>query len=76
MRRLLLLTFFMAQTISAQWVAKNPHAVLRKGYFDTYYDAGLNRLYARIPQERLKESFLYVYSLSQGIGSNDIGLDL
>ncbi|MDP4607168.1 MAG: zinc-dependent metalloprotease [Flavobacteriaceae bacterium] len=75
MRRLLLLTFFMAQTISAQWVAKNPQAVLRKGYFDTYYDAGLNRLYARIPQERLKESFLYVYSLSQGIGSNDIGLD-
>lgn len=75
MRRLLLLTFFMAQTISAQWVAKNPQAVLRQGYFDTYYDAGLNRLYARIPQERLKESFLYVYSLSQGIGSNDIGLD-
>lgn len=70
-----MLTFFMAQTISAQWVAKNPQAVLRKGYFDTYYDAGLNRLYARIPQERLKESFLYVYSLSQGIGSNDIGLD-
>ena len=75
MRRLLLLTFFMAQTISAQWVAKNPQAVLRKGYLDTYYDAGLNRLYTRIPQERLKESFLYVYSLSQGIGSNDIGLD-
>lgn len=75
MRRLLLLTFFMAQTISAQWVAKNPQAVLRQGYFDTYYDAGLNRLYARIPQERLKETFLYVYSLSQGIGSNDIGLD-
>ena len=70
-----MLTFFMAQTISAQWVAKNPQAVLRKGYLDTYYDAGLNRLYARIPQERLKESFLYVYSLSQGIGSNDIGLD-
>lgn len=70
-----MLTFFMAQTISAQWVAKNPQAVLRKGYFDTYYDAGLNRLYARIPQERLKETFLYVYSLSQGIGSNDIGLD-
>ncbi len=75
MRRLLLLTFFLAQTISAQWVAKNPQAVLRQGYFDTYYDAGLNRLYARIPQERLKETFLYVYSLSQGIGSNDIGLD-
>ena len=75
MRRLLLLTFFLAQTISAQWVAKNPQAVMRKGYFDTYYDAGLNRLYARIPQERLKETFLYVYSLSQGIGSNDIGLD-
>lgn len=75
MRPLLLLTFFICQSIAAQWSAQHPSAVLRPGYFDTYYDTGANKLYARIPKERLKQPFLYVYSLSQGIGSNDIGLD-
>ena len=75
MRPLLLLTFFICQSIAAQWSAQHPSALLRPGYFDTYYDTGANKLYARIPKERLKQPFLYVYSLSQGIGSNDIGLD-
>ncbi|MEY3039437.1 MAG: hypothetical protein RLZZ593_579 [Bacteroidota bacterium] len=75
MRKLLLLTLFISQSISAQWIAQHPNAALRPGYFDTYYDTGANKLYARIPKERLKQPFLYVYSLSQGIGSNDIGLD-
>lgn len=75
MRPLLLLTFFICQSIAAQWSAQHPSAALRPGYFDTYYDTGANKLYARIPKERLKQPFLYVYSLSQGIGSNDIGLD-
>jgi len=75
MRKLLLLTFFISQSISAQWIAQHPNASQRPGYFDTYYDTGANKLYARIPKERLKQPFLYVYSLSQGIGSNDIGLD-
>lgn len=75
MRPLLLLTFLICQSIAAQWSAQHPSAALRPGYFDTYYDTGANKLYARIPKERLKQPFLYVYSLSQGIGSNDIGLD-
>ena len=75
MRKLLLLTFFISQSIAAQWIAQHPNASQRPGYFDTYYDTGANKLYARIPKERLKQPFLYVYSLSQGIGSNDIGLD-
>ena len=75
MRPLLLLIFFICQSIAAQWSAQHPNAALRPGYFDTYYDTGANKLYARIPKERLKQPFLYVYSLSQGIGSNDIGLD-
>ena len=75
MRKLFLLTFFISQSIAAQWIAQHPNASQRPGYFDTYYDTGANKLYARIPKERLKQPFLYVYSLSQGIGSNDIGLD-
>ena len=44
-----------------------------KGFFDFYYDDAKDRMYLDVGQ--LEEEFLYVNSLSNGVGSNDIGLD-
>ena len=43
------------------------------GYIPFYYDENEDKIYLQI--EKLDHEFLYVTSLSQGIGSNDIGLD-
>ena len=43
------------------------------GYFSFYYDDNEDKLYLQI--DNLNKEFLYVHSLSEGIGSNDIGLD-
>ena len=43
------------------------------GYFQFYYDDNSDKIFLEI--EKLNEEFLYVRSLSEGIGSNDIGLD-
>ena len=43
------------------------------GYFDFYYFGGTDQIFIEV--ERLNEEFLYVNALSQGLGSNDIGLD-
>lgn len=44
-----------------------------KGFFNTYYDTAQDKIYLQVDQ--LEQDFLYVYSLSSGVGSNDIGLD-
>ncbi|MGB0880110.1 MAG: DUF5117 domain-containing protein, partial [Polaribacter sp.] len=43
------------------------------GFFKFYYDDNADKLFLQI--DTLDEEFLYVGSLSEGIGSNDIGLD-
>ena len=43
------------------------------GLFDFYYDSKTDKIYLEVPE--LEKEFLYVSSLSSGIGSNDIGLD-
>jgi len=43
------------------------------GFFDFYYDEDQDRIYLEV--DRLEEEFLYVHSLSSGMGSNDLGLD-
>lgn len=43
------------------------------GFFDFYYDDSTDKIYLQV--DRLDTEFLYVNSLSSGIGSNDIGLD-
>lgn len=43
------------------------------GYFNYYYDDANDKIYLEVNE--LDKDFLYVYSLSSGIGSNDIGLD-
>ena len=44
-----------------------------KGLFNFQYDAKTDKVYLEV--DELGKEFLYVYSLSSGIGSNDIGLD-
>ncbi|RRQ48767.1 DUF5117 domain-containing protein [Maribacter algicola] len=44
-----------------------------EGLFDFYYDSKTDKIYLEVPD--LEKEFLYVSSLSSGIGSNDIGLD-
>lgn len=44
-----------------------------EGFFDYYYDDAQGKVYLEV--DKLDTEFLYVYSLSSGIGSNDIGLD-
>lgn len=44
-----------------------------EGFYDFYHDENLDKIFLQI--EALDKEFLYVRSLSQGIGSNDIGLD-
>ena len=44
-----------------------------EGYFEFYYDKKQDRIHLVV--DRLQTEFLYVNSLSAGIGSNDIGLD-
>ena len=44
-----------------------------EGYFNFYYDDTADKVYLEIAQ--LDQEFLYINALSQGIGSNDIGLD-
>ena len=43
------------------------------GFFNFYYDDGNDHIYLEV--KHLEKDFLYVNSLSEGIGSNDIGLD-
>lgn len=43
------------------------------GFFNYYYDDDNDKIYLEV--DDLEKEFLYVYSLSSGIGSNDIGLD-
>lgn len=44
-----------------------------EGYFTFYYDSSNDKVFLEV--ENLNDEFLYVSSLSEGIGSNDIGLD-
>ncbi|PIB22958.1 zinc-dependent metalloprotease [Maribacter sp. 4G9] len=44
-----------------------------EGLFDFYYDSKTDKIYLEVSD--LEKEFLYVSSLSSGIGSNDIGLD-
>lgn len=44
-----------------------------EGYFTFYYDENNDKIFLQI--DNIDAEFLYVRSLSEGIGSNDIGLD-
>ncbi len=58
---------------TAQFAEKSKGFQKFKGLFDFQYDMKTDKMYLEVTD--LNKEFLYVYSLSSGIGSNDIGLD-
>lgn len=45
------------------------------GYFQFFWDEKEGKIWLQVSADRLNQEFLYVNSLSAGVGSNDIGLD-
>ncbi|KPM33242.1 Hypothetical protein I595_145 [Croceitalea dokdonensis DOKDO 023] len=69
---LFVLVFTVAGTYAQQF-EKTKNLQKFNGFFDHYYDGNTDKMYLSVTD--LEKDFLYVYSLSSGIGSNDIGLD-
>lgn len=77
---LVILFLFAGTTLSAQGKKKSQPpksktSSMQKfdGYFNFFYDSRQDKIFLLI--DKLDEEFLYVNSLTAGIGSNDIGLD-
>jgi len=68
-----ILALFIYQFSDAQFTEKSKSFQKYDGFYDFYYDVDSDKIYLEI--DELQKPFLYVYSLSNGIGSNDIGLD-
>ena len=70
---ILFLFVFIQQTCFSQFFKDDKKVTQYKGYFNYYYDSGKDKIFLEI--KNLESEFLYVNALSEGIGSNDIGLD-
>ena len=68
-----LLFIFATTFLSAQYAEKSKDFQKFNGYFNFQYDDKTDKIYLEVAD--LEKEFLYVSSLSSGIGSNDIGLD-
>ncbi len=68
-----LLLLFIIQNGFSQFFKDKDGITKYKGYFTFYYDSNEDKIYLEV--EKLNTEFLYVRALSEGIGSNDIGLD-
>ena len=75
MKKLILAILFLSFSTQgfAQFFKDNKNITRYDGYFTFYYDEGNDKIFLEI--ENLDKEFLYVNALSEGIGSNDIGLD-
>ena len=75
MRKLILALLFLSFSTQGftQFFKDNKNITRYDGYFTFYYDNSNDKIFLEI--ENLGEEFLYVNALSEGIGSNDIGLD-
>jgi hypothetical protein len=73
MKKLLLLLLIFSLSTSAQTADKFKSMKAHTGYFNFYYDESNDKIYLEV--KKLNEEFMYVYSLAQGVGNNDLGLD-
>jgi len=75
MKKLIAMFLFLSFSIQGfpQFFKDNKNITRYEGYFTFYYDEGNDKIFLEI--ENLDKEFLYVNALSEGIGSNDIGLD-
>lgn len=69
----LLAFLFVSHLSNAQNFEKTKNFQKFNGYFNFYYDDATDKVFLEVNE--LEKDFLYVNSLSSGIGSNDIGLD-
>ncbi|WP_238718948.1 zinc-dependent metalloprotease [Pelagihabitans pacificus] len=73
-KKLLVLAVLLSlHSVNAQFSKNKQNFQKFEGLFDFFYDAKTDKVYLEV--DDLEKEFLYVYSLSSGIGSNDIGLD-
>lgn len=68
-----ILFFGFATQLSAQFFKDAKNIQKKEGFFTFYYDESKDKIFLEV--EKIGEEFLYVNSLSEGVGSNDIGLD-
>jgi hypothetical protein len=73
MKKLLLLFVLFSLNASAQIAEKVKSMKAHTGYFNFYYDESNDKIFLEV--KKLNEEFLYTYSLAQGVGNNDLGLD-
>lgn len=75
MKKLFILIFLLSYSLqgTAQFFKDKKNVTKYEGYFTFYYDESSDKIYLEV--DKLDSEFLYVNSLSEGIGSNDIGLD-
>ena len=73
MRKLILLFVLLSLGAQAQIADKIKLMKAHSGYFNFYYDDSNDKIYLEV--NKLNEEFLYAYSLAQGVGNNDLGLD-
>ena len=68
-----LLLLFVFQNGYSQFFNDKNGVIKQEGYIPFYYDENEDKIYLQI--DKLEDEFLYVNALSEGLGSNDIGLD-
>ena len=81
MKKILLLLLFLSIYLNgySQFFIEKSGKNLQKGiskyegYFTFYYDENKDKIFLQI--DKINQDFLYVRALSEGVGSNDIGLD-
>ena len=75
MRKLILPIFllFFFQNSFSQFFKEKQGVTKYEGFVNFYYDENEDKIFLEV--DKLDDEFLYVHALSEGIGSNDIGLD-
>ena len=68
-----LLLILVISPLAAQFLADEKNVEKFDGYFTFHYQQSTGKVWLEV--EKLNQEFLYVNALSQGLGSNDIGLD-
>jgi hypothetical protein len=70
---LTLIFCLLLNVVHGQFFKDNKNVTKYNGYLNFYYDESSDKIYLEI--DKLDHEFLYIRSLSEGLGSNDIGLD-
>ena len=81
MKKILIICLFLSISFNgySQFFIEKSGGKLQKGiskyegYFTFYYDENNDKIFLEV--DKINNEFLYVNALSEGIGSNDIGLD-